>query len=371
MKKIIYFEDVFGWAGIETFMTNVVQNIDNNKYRIEFMLIEKRTNHYDEFLKRNNVKVNVVLNCKAKNPIIRLIKGLYGFNMYLKNHYDADAIHFNISNSVDMIYVYLAKKNGVKIRIAHSHNSFAKSRSRKMLHFFLRPIFISTPSHYMSCSKKAAQWLFGKNIARDEKYYMIKNAIDTKKYLYDYNKKIKIRNKYNLKGVSVFGHVGRFNVQKNHKFLIDIFEQILMIKPNSVLLLIGEGELKQEIENYVKIKKMKEQVRFLGTVSNVDEILSAIDVMILPSLYEGLPFVLVESQAASLPAIVSNTITKEVCVSKYIQYESLDSSPNQWAKNAVELLKCKRTSNYDVMVKNGFDISSMIHELSNIYDKIV
>lgn len=371
MRKIVYFEDVFGWAGIETFMTNVVQNIDPLKYKIEFVIIDKKTEHYDELLRQNNIKVNVILNDGAKNPIIRLKEGIRGFDEYLKKTYDGDAIHFNISNSIDMIYVYLAKKNGVTVRIAHSHNSFAKSQSRKIVHFVLKPFLSNMPSHYMSCSEKAAKWLFSKKIVEEKKYYMIKNAIETKRYLYNPAVRNIIRDKFDITNNVVFGHVGRFNIQKNHKFLIDIFAEIQKKESRAILILIGEGELRPEVEEYVEKMHLKEKVKFLGAVSNVEEWLQAIDVMILPSLYEGLPFVLVESQAASLPAIVSDTITEEVKVSEYVQYEALESGEKKWAEKAIALANFERKTNYEAMLKSGFDISSMISNLTDIYDEIL
>lgn len=371
MKKIIYFEDVFGWAGIETFMTNVVQNIDPLKYKIEFVIIDKKTDHYDDLLKENNIKVNVILNNSVRNPIIRLKEGIKGFNEYLKKEYDGDAIHFNISNSIDMIYVYLAKKNGVTIRIAHSHNSFAKSRSRKIAHFALKPFLCNMPSHYMACSEKAAKWLFSKKIAKEKKYYMIKNAIDSKRYLYNPAVRNTVRDKFGISDKVIFGHVGRFNTQKNHKFLIDIFNEIQKVESRAILILIGEGELRSEVEDYVDKKNLTEKVRFLGAVSNVEKWLQAMDVMILPSLYEGLPFVLVESQAASLPAIVSDTITDEVKISEYVQYEALESGEKKWAEKAIALVNFERKTNYEVMLKSGFDISLMISNLTDIYDKIL
>lgn len=370
MKKIIYFEDVFGWAGIETFMTNVIQYIDSDKYKIEFVIIDKRTNHYDELLEKNGVEVNVILKKEVKDPVKRLMEGLKEFDKYLKNNYDGDAIHFNISNSIDMLYVYLAKKNGIKIRIAHSHNSFAKSHSRKVAHYLLKPFLCKMPSDYMACSEKAAQWLFDKTIVNEKKYYMDRNAIDTKRYLYNTNVRNRVREENNIADNIVFGHVGRFNLQKNHRFLIDIFEQIVQIESKAVLILIGEGELRNEIEEYIEKKQLSNKIRFLGAISNVEDWLQAMDAMILPSLYEGLPFVLVESQTASLPAIVSDTITNEVNISKYIHYESLESGAETWAKRAIELLSIERKCNIEVMSKSGFDINSMVNELCNIYDEI-
>lgn len=371
MKKIVYFEDVFGWAGIETFMTNVVKYIDRDKYNIDFVLINKITDHYDEMFKEYNVNVVTILPNRIENPFDRLKAGLHGFKEYLKHDYDGDAIHFNISNSIDMLYVRIARKYGVKVCIAHSHNSSAKSKSRYFAHYFLKPFVQNTPSDYLACSHKAAKWLYSKKIADSNGYYLIKNAIDTSQYLYDQQKRNVLRDKYNLNNRPVFIHVGRFNTQKNHKFLIDIFEKIYEFKPNAILILAGEGELKEEIEEYVKSKNLDKAVKFLGAIDNVNEMLLAADVFILPSLYEGLPFVLVESQAASIPAIVSDSITDEVVFSDYINFKSLKNSVEDWAKAAIDLLDCKRELDLDSIQKSGFDMKTMITDLTAIYDKIL
>ena len=371
MKKIIYFEDVFGWAGIETFMTNVVQNIDPLKYKIEFVIIDKKTDHYDDLLKKNDIKVNVILNNSARNPIIRLKEGIKGFNEYLKKEYDGDAIHFNISNSIDMLYVVIAKKCGIKYRIAHSHNSFATSNVKTIAHYLLKPIVRNASTHYFACSDKAAKWLFSKDVYQKKQYYLIKNAIDTERYKYNSMERESLRHQYGLEGKFIVGHVGRFNEQKNHKYLIDIYEKIYQLNKNAILVLIGEGELRKEIEKYVKEKSLTDKVIFWGSSSEVYKLLWMMDVFVLPSLYEGLPFVLVESQAASLPSVVSDTITKEVNISKYISYIKLESNPEIWANEIIKNARVKREDNSKALIDSGFDLKTMIERLCEIYLKII
>ena len=165
-----------------------------------------------------------------------------------------------------------------------------------------------------------------------------------------------LRHQYGLEGKFIVGHVGRFNEQKNHKYLIDIYEKIYQLNKNAILVLIGEGELRKEIEKYVKEKSLTDKVIFWGSSSEVYKLLWMMDVFVLPSLYEGLPFVLVESQAASLPSVVSDTITKEVNISKYISYIKLESNPEIWANEIIKNARVKREDNSKALIDSGLDV---------------
>lgn len=371
-KNILYFEDVFGWGGIETFMSNVFMHMDKNKINISLVVVTKITNHFDKLLDQYNINMTVLLDGEQSNPIYRVRHGLVAFKMYLQNKKDdIDAIHFNISNSVDMLYVMVAKKCGIKYRIVHSHNSFATSNVKTIAHYVLKPIVKRAPTHYFACSDKAAKWLFGKNIYQEKKYYLIKNAVNTEHYKYNSVERANLRHQYGLEGKFIVGHVGRFNEQKNHKYLIDIYEEVYKLNKDAILVLIGEGELRKEIEKYVKEKSLTDKVIFWGSSSEVYKLLWMMDVFVLPSLYEGLPFVLVESQAASLPSVVSDTITKEVNISKYISYVKLESNPEIWANEIIQNAKIKREDDSKALIDSGFDLKTMVDRLCEIYSKIV
>jgi len=371
-KNILYFEDVFGWGGIETFMSNVFMYMDKNKVNISLVVVTKITNHFDKLLSEQNINTTVLLEGEQNNPVHRVRHGLVAFKKYLENKKnDIDAIHFNISNSVDMLYVMVAKKCGIKYRIVHSHNSFATSNVKTIAHYVLKPIVKKAPTHYFACSDKAAKWLFGKNIYQEKKYYLIKNAVNTEHYKYNSVERANLRHQYGLEGKFIVGHVGRFNEQKNHKYLIDIYEKIYQLNKNAILILIGEGELRKEIEKYVKEKSLTDKVIFWGSSSEVYKLLWMMDIFVLPSLYEGLPFVLVESQAASLASVVSDTITKEVNISKYISYVKLESNPEIWANEIIKNARVKREDNSKALIDSGFDLKTMIERLCEIYLKII
>lgn len=367
--KLAFFEDKFGVGGIEKFIINVCENLDKDKYEITLIVVNKMTDQYDEVLHEQNVKVVELLNQKEENPIIRFKKGIPKFNALTKI-YKPDIIHFNLSDAVDLLYVYIAKKNCIGNRIVHSHNSSVNNFRKEMAHKILKIFLQKTPSCYFACSSKAAKWLFPKSVYKNRKYELIHNAIYLEKYKYDKKSREKVRQKFGWNNEVIYGNVGRFNLQKNHKFLIDVFYYINMKTPNSRLVLIGDGELKTEIKKYSMEKGLKEKVVFLGNSNEVPQLLQALDLFLLPSLYEGLPFVLVESQAAALPAIVSSTVTSEVKCTNYIKYLSLNDNPEKWCDLAISMSSMERFDTENQLKAAGFSISDMVNKLDSIYTKL-
>lgn len=367
--KLAFFEDKFGVGGIETFIINVCSNLDLNKYEITLIVINKITNQYDEILRKLNVNVVEIVKHIEVNPIKRFREGVPLFDKFIKI-YKPDIMHFNLSDAVDLLYVNIAKKNKVKIRIAHSHNSSVNSIKKKIAHYIFKIFLQDCPNYYFACSSKAAKWLFPKKVYKKEKYELIHNAIYLNEFKYDKSIRESMRQQLNWNDKVIYGNVGRFNKQKNHKFLIDIFYFIAHKEPNSRLVLIGDGELKNDIECYSIEKGLKDKVIFYGNSKEVPKLLQAMDLFLLPSLYEGLPFVLVESQAAALPAVISDTITKEVKCTDYIKYMSLYEKPEKWGDLAIEMSKKDRCDTEEQLRYAGFSVDDMVNKIDNLYTKL-
>lgn len=205
---------------------------------------------------------------------------------------------------------------------------------------------------------------------RQKDYLFVRNAIDANKYKFNETIRKSVRKKYKWNNNVIYGEVARFNKQKNHKFLLEIFQQILRRQPSAKLVLVGEGELLPDLKKQVSEIGLSNSVIFLGVSNNVPNLLQAFDVFMLPSLYEGLPFVLVESQAASLPALVSDSVTKEVDLTNYLTYFSLKSSPTDWAKMALRLSKQARHGD-SILDNTGFNINVMVKTLDDFYNDIL
>lgn len=368
-RTIIYFVEVFGWGGIETFVSNVCNRLDKNKYNIKIVTVNKISDHFDQILSEQGIELEVLVPKRIVNPMKRFARGLKPFDEYIRQQSDA-IVHFNVSNAVDMLYVIIAKNRDVKIRIVHSHNSCATSSMKKIAHYFFKMFLAEIGTVNMACSGKAAKWLFSKKAYKNENYVLVKNAIHAVDYIFDKEKRKQKRQELGWDDKFVVGHIGRFNAQKNHRFLIDIFGELARLSEQAILVLVGEGALEKEIREYVREKNLDDRVVFFGMTSGVCTILQAMDIFLLPSLYEGLPFVLVESQAASLPALVSDVITEDVDISEYITYYSLECSAKEWAQKAMEIAATPRISCAERMIESGFDLSAMVKKLDEIYSEL-
>lgn len=372
MKKILLFSDKWGNGGIESFVMNVIRCLDNTKYNITLVCAKKITDLYDDELKEKNIKTIELLSKGGNSPGMRRIEALKRFKALIANN-NFDIAHFNICNSVDMFYAYISKKNKIKKIIVHSHNSGISGKWRKLkilMHKIWKKIFYNVPTDYVACSGEAAKWMFDKsklNIVQ-----IINNSINVEKYKFDINKRNIIRKGLNIgQDTYVIGNIARFSKEKNHRFLIEVFENINKKNKNTKLLLVGNGELKDEVENLVKDKGLSDKVIFYGITQDVPGILSVMDCFVLPSIFEGKPVVSIEEQVSGLYGIYSNTITKEVKLTNLIEYIDLNESKEFWANEILEKQKyvSNRKSMDKVIEEKGYGLESLRGNLERIYNR--
>ena len=224
-------------------------------------------------------------------------------------------------------------------------------------------------TNYMCCSELAGRWLFGDKTYDEGKVYLLNNAIDLDKFKYDKKIRDKKRKELGIKeDTIVIGHIGRFVAQKNHTFLIDIFNQFHKKEKNSILLLAGQGPLQEEIKNKVRELGLDDSVRFLGQRNDANELYQAFDVFLLPSLYEGLPVVGVEAQASGLLCFFSDDMTKETKVLDSTVFMSLSNTAEEWTGEILTNLKdYKRINTKNEVSDNGFDIEVEARKLEKYY----
>jgi glycosyltransferase involved in cell wall biosynthesis len=214
-----------------------------------------------------------------------------------------------------------------------------------------------------ACSQKAGTFLFGK-----KDFAIINNAIEVKKYIFNEETREKIRTKLNLNNKFVIGHVGRLSIEKNHLFLLDVFAQVHNKCIDSVLLLVGEGALKLKIKEKVKALGLEDNVVFLGVCSNVNEIYQAMDVFVLPSLFEGLPTVGIEAQTAGLMCFFSDEVTPEVKVTNFVQFISLKNNASYWSEQILKYSNgYKRYDKSEILIQAGYDIKNTAKQLEDFY----
>jgi glycosyltransferase involved in cell wall biosynthesis len=257
----------------------------------------------------------------------------------------------------------LAKLNGIPKRIAHVHNSTC---SHKIANKLLQPIMDSFVTDRLACSKLAKDWLFPKRPCT-----VLNNAIDIKKYEYSKAIRKEYRDKFNLDGKFVVGHIGLVNNQKNHSLLMEIFAEIKKIKKNCILMLIsGSEKLTESLKEKAKRLGIDKDILFLNKRNDVHNLLQAMDVFVFPSLFEGLGLVLIEAQASSLCCVASDAVPPETKVTDLIEYMSLDLSAEQWAKKAISICADNNRETCDVykdIEKAGYSIYDNSKILRDIY----
>lgn len=280
-----------------------------------------------------------------------------------------DVVHVHGSSAILSLDLLAAWLGGCKVRIAHSRNTECDHRFADKL---LRPLFYMLCTERFACGEDAGRWLFGKR-----PFSVIKNGKDIEKFRFDRAVRSELRSKYHWEGKRVIGHVGNFNYQKNHEFLIEVFADLLKKSPDSELVLMGSG--REYMDNALKQVEMlgiSDKVHFMGSINNVAEMQQAIDLMLFPSRFEGLPNVVLEWQLAGLPSIISDKITRECAVTDLVKYLPIDQGISIWVDEVLSTeLAEDRTERSaaacEEMRKAGFDIEVNARKLKERYKKLI
>ena len=358
-------------GGIETFLLNYLKHMDTSKIDLYYLCMYDSFYFSKEIEKYGGKIINIVH--VKKNPI--------EYFMELKKiirREQIDVVHINMLSAANIVPLLACKITGIRHIIVHSHNSnLPNSKVKRALHTINRRLIPFLATDFWGCSLEAGEWLYGKKLPNGKKIKVIRNAIENQNYIFNDQIKKEYKKKLGLDEKVVFGHVGAFREQKNQIRLIEIFSEISREMKHSVLVLVGEAVSPDEKEylNLVKEKinelQLNEKVLFLGNRNDVNKLMSMFDAMIFPSKFEGLPLVLVESQAAALPTVISkDVIPSHVKMTSYILFESLESSNEEWAKKAASLLEIKRKSTDKELLKCGYNINFEANRLQELYEKI-
>ena len=283
-EKIIVAHIMGKWngGGVESVVMNYYKNIDRNRIQFHFLCDEDSTDIPYEEIEKLGGKVIVI---PPYQKLFKYQKELY--RIFKENNYKI--IHSHI-NALSVFPLRIAKKAGVPIRIAHSHSTSNKKEWKKnILKMILRPFSKLYANNYFACTEYAGKWLFGKKVVERKELNVINNAIDLKKFEFNENTREDLRKELGIKeDVLVIGHVGRFMKQKNHDFLIDIFNELIKKNDNSILILIGQGPLLNDMKQKVRDLKIEDKVKFIGQIRDVEKYYNVMDVFLFPSIYEGL-----------------------------------------------------------------------------------
>lgn len=352
-------------GGVEAVIMNYYRHIDRTKIQFDFLCDEDSTNIPYEEIEKIGGKVLLI------PPYQDVVKYHKELKKVLQDG-NYRIVHSHI-NTLSIFSLCAAKSAGVPVRIAHSHSTTNKKEKKKnLMKQVLRPFSKTFATDYMCCSELAGRWLFGDKEYNEENVYLLNNAIDLEKFKYDESLRKKKRKELGIKNSTlVIGHIGRFVAQKNHDFLIDIFNEIHKQNADSILLLAGQGPLVDNIKNKVKELRLEDNVKFLGQRKDANELYQAFDVFLLPSLYEGLPVVGVEAQAVGLLCYLSDDMTKETKVLDTTKFMSLNDNANEWASNILrDINKYKRIDTSKEMTAKNFNIKEEAKKLEEYYLKL-
>lgn len=361
--------DDIGMGGVFSLVRNVIRH-NQGKIHIDIATLEPFENHSNiEELEGYGCKVHYVGYKKSK--IIKQFICLIKLKKIVEDYgYTCVHIHADVANKL-LVSGLACRLAGVKKILLHSHASGVDGNHRlakKIFHYTCRRIIRYIGTEFLTCSDLAAKWMYP-NIDPDSIVH-VNNGIDLLKFRYNEEIRNKMRSELGLEGKYVVGHVGRFAYQKNHKYLIRVFKQVKKTEENAVLLLIGDGVLKDEIEAQITDWSLTDDVIFYGLSNHVEELFQCMDIFVLPSHFEGLPIVGVEAQASGLPVLFSDKITKSAKVIDDVDFlpTRMEDVP-KWTSSIVKYKNKKRFDTYQQLKKGGFDTSDTVLLLSQLYNK--
>ena len=368
MKRVLQvFGEPLSNGGQEAFIMNMYRNIDRT--RVQFDLFTPYYCDNEKLVNEINSYGGNVYEGKgefeSKDRKKYFIKNLKSF--LIENKYEI--IHIHSGSIFALAYgAKIARESGAKKVIVHSHCGGFKNLKYKIVKILSIPYLLKYPTNYYACSELAAEWKFPKKIIEEKKYTILKNAIDTNKLYFNKEIREKTRKELNISDKFVVGHIGRFSIQKNHDFLIDIFNEIQKKKDNSILILIGVGELQEQIKEKIDKLGLNKKVLMLNLRSDIQELLSAMDVFVLPSFFEGLPVVGVEAQATGLQVFTSTGVTKELPIEELSYYYALEDGSEKWAENIIKENKNYNRKNTTELIKlSGYDVKIAAKKMEDLY----
>jgi glycosyltransferase involved in cell wall biosynthesis len=360
--RVLNLFTIMNRGGAETMVMNYYRKIDRAKVQYDFMVHRQERGAYDDEIEAMGGRIYRMKPVRpwTSTEYRRQIRQFY------QTHSEYKIIHSHMSELG--YYDFLeAEKAGVPVRICHAHNRPYGLDLKSPVRWYYKKRMIPHITHMFMCGEESGEWLFGgKN---KDKFMQLNNAIDAKKYSYNEKRRQEVRKELEISKQLVVGHIGRFDTQKNHTFLIDVFYQIWKKQPDAILLLVGDdsGDCGKKIHHKVCQMGMEKQVRFLGVRSDVPDLLQAMDVFVFPSLFEGLSLASIEAQAAGLPCIISDKIPIECKKTDLVQVVSLKETPEKWANIAMDVAGFQRRNTYEEIRTAGFDIVENVRWLQEFY----
>lgn len=352
--RILHIVTYMGRGGLETMLMNYYRAIDRTKVQFDFLTHRDFRADYDDEIEALGGKIYRLPNL---NPFSRSYLG--ALDRFFREHPEYRIVHSHL-DCMSAIPLKAAKKHGVPVRIGHAHNSNQPRDAKYLLKLFYKRLIARNATQLFACSDEAGRWMFG-----DADFRVLNNAIDAGRYAFDPAVRGEVRRELGLPADAlVVGHVGRFDPQKNHRFLVEIFEKM---PEDARLLLVGDGVLRPDVEQQAEALGIRDRILFTGVRTDVDRLLQAMDVFLMPSLFEGLPVSIVEAQAAGLPCLISDKVPIECKKTELVTQIPLEASPDEWAEAVLSAAEAPRGDTLAQIREAGFDIRANAEWLQNYY----
>lgn len=355
--RILHIVTYMGRGGLETMIMNYYRHIDRNCVQFDFLVHREFRADYDD-------EIESLGGCIYRLP--QLIPWSVSYkntlNQFFASHPQYRIVHVH-QDCLSSVVLKAAKKHGVPVRIAHSHSSSQDKNLKYLIKLFYKRQIPGNATQLFACGKEAGDWMF-----HGAPYRVINNAIDTGRYTYNASLGQKLREQLGIDSAAfVIGHVGRFNAVKNHTFLLDIFSELKKQHPESILLLVGDGDLRREMEEKASLLGIAKSVIFTGVRSDVPDLMQAMDCFVFPSLYEGIPVTLIEAQASGLPCIVSDAIPAECQKTRLVERIALKEDTAVWVDHILKHMGECRPDTSKEIARAGYDITSNAQWLQKYY----
>ncbi len=343
-------------GGLESMLMNYYRHVDRSKVQFDFLVHRQERAAFDDEIEALGGRIY---------RLPRLVPWSKSYLTALDQFFDEPSeykiVHVH-QDCLSSVILKAAAQHNVSVRIAHSHNANQDKNLKYPIKLWYKREIPKYATCLFACGKDAGDWMFG-----GAPYQIINNAIDAAAYTYAPAKRAEVRQQLGLGDELVVGHVGRFNPQKNHPFLLEVFAALLKKEPNAVLLLVGGGDDMPKVQAKAQALGIAEHVRFLGVRSDVAELMQAMDVFVFPSLYEGLGIVVVEAQASGLPCVVSEGIPPEAYLTDLVIAEKLSSPTDSWVERILSCRDTPRIDRHAEIAAHGFDITTEAVKLQEFY----
>lgn len=361
MIRVLQVLGSLGLGGAESRIMDLYRHMDRSRCQFDFLVTKGTGDYYAEEIKELGGNIYYL----PPFRVVNITEYIHAVKSFFKEHHDYSAVHGHMTSTAG-IYLPIAKGAGIPLLIAHARSAGVDPGLKGIATRILRRNLADRCDVCLTCSDEAGVAVFGRKAMEQGRVVFLPNAVDTKSFRPNENTRNELINRYNLHERYVVGHVGSFRYAKNHEFLIKIFAALSSEREDAVLMLLGDGPLRENIEKLVTEVGLNDKVIFTGNVTPVAPYYSLFNSIIFPSHYEGMPGTIVEAQAAGVPCLISDTITRQVKATDLVEFMSLDKSPEEWAKAALMQQSHNRRGDKPLR-ETLYDVNQQVEYYMNLY----